>query len=78
MPNKPPYIPTTEDISKLQKIKNANDTNKVDIYGYLVAKAIEKLIINYQFLRYNDIPVTEFPEIIHGICCCIESSLIFI
>ena len=50
----PLYIPTEEDISKLQRIKEANDINRVDIYGYLVVKAIEKLITNYHFLRYED------------------------
>lgn len=62
------YIPTDEDISKLQKIKASNDINKVDIYGYLVAKTIEKLINDYYFLRHKDIPVTEIPEVIHGVC----------
>jgi len=68
MQSKALYIPTDEDIYKLQKIKEANDINKVDIYGYLVAKAIEKLIIDFNFLRYKDIPVTDIPEVIHGIC----------
>lgn len=68
MERKPLYIPTEEDIYKLQKIKEANGINKVDIYGYLVAKTIEKLIIDYNFLRYKDIPVTDIPEVIHGIC----------
>lgn len=62
------YIPSEEEIQKLQKIREANDINKVDIYGYLVAKAIEKLIVNYHFLRYKDISVTEIPEVIHGVC----------
>ena len=57
MSKKALYIPTEEDISILQKIKANNDINKVNIYGYLVAKAIEKAIIDYSFLRYKDIPV---------------------
>lgn len=68
MEKKPLYIPTEEDIYKLQKIKKANDINKVDIYGYLVAKAIEKLIVDFSFLRYKDIPVTDIPEVVHGVC----------
>ena len=68
MGKKPLYIPTDEDISKLQRIKEANDINKVDIYGYLVAKVIEKLIINYHFLRYKDISVTDIEEVVHGVC----------
>lgn len=68
MERKQLYIPTEEDICRLQKIKEFNDINKVDIYGYLVAKTIEKLIIDFNFLRYKDIPVTDIPEVIHGIC----------
>ncbi len=68
MERRPIYIPTEEDIYRLQQIKNSNDINKVDIYGYLVAKAVEKLIIDFNFLRYKDIPVVDIPEIIHGVC----------
>lgn len=68
MSKKALYIPTEEDISILQKIKANNDINKVNIYGYLVAKAIEKAIIDYSFLRYKDISVIDIPEVVHGIC----------
>ena len=68
MQKKPIYIPTEEDILKMQQIKMANDINKVDIYGYLVAKVIEKLIIDHNFLRYSDIPVVDIPEVVHGVC----------
>ena len=75
MERKPLYIPTEEDIYKLQKIKKANDINKVDIYGYLVAKAIEKLIVDYNFLRYKDIPVTDIQEVVHGVCYVYPSEI---
>ena len=68
MKKKPLYIPTDKDIYNLQKIKESNGINHVDIYGYLVAKTIEKLITDFSFLRYKDIPVIDIPEIIHGIC----------
>jgi len=75
MGKKPLYIPTEEDIYKLQKIKLANGINKVDIYGYLVAKVIEKLIVNYNFLRYKDIPVTDIQEVVHGVCYVYPSEI---
>ena len=68
MKKKAIYIPTEEDIYKLQQVKNSNDINKVDIYSYLVAKTIEKLIVDLKFLRYDDIEVSGIPEIIRGIC----------
>lgn len=68
MQKKPIYIPTEEDICRLQKIKDKNDLNKVDIYGYLVGKVIEKLIVDYKFLKFKDIPATDILEVVHGVC----------
>ena len=68
MPKKPLYIPTEEDIYRLQEIKENNDVNNVDIYRYLVAKTIEKLIVDFEYLGPKELPVMELLEVIQGVC----------
>ena len=68
MSKKPLYIPTEEDIYKLNEIKKSNDINHLDLYGYIIAKTIEKLINNSQFLKNADNYILEIPEVVHGLC----------
>ena len=68
MINKTVYIPTEEDIYNLEIIKRASGVNNIDIYGYLIAKTIEKLISNNKFISNIDSYLLEIPEIVHGIC----------
>lgn len=68
MSRKPLYMPNDEDIFKLNKIKLNNDINHIDIYGYIVAKTIEKLINDNKFLKNVDSYILDIPEIVHGVC----------
>ena len=65
------YLPTEENLYEIQKIKNNNEFNEVNIYAYLILKAIEKVLID----RANGIPFSEMDDyilnlkdVIHGIC----------
>lgn len=68
MPTKPLYMPNEEDIYNLNEIKKSNDINHVDIYGYIIAKTIEKLINDAKFLKNADSYILDIPEIVHGLC----------
>lgn len=65
------YLPTEENLYELQKIKNNNEFNEVNIYAYLILKAIEKVLLD----RKNGVPFCEMDDyilnlkdVIHGIC----------
>ncbi len=65
------YLPTEENLYELQKIKNNNEFNEVNIYAYLILKAIEKVLVD----RKNGVPFCEMDDyilnlkdVIHGIC----------
>ena len=65
------YLPTEENLYEIQKIKNNNEFNEVNIYAYLILKTIEKVLVD----RANGIPFCEMDDyilnlrdVIHGIC----------
>ena len=65
------YLPTEENLYEIQKIKNNNEFNEVNIYAYLILKTIEKVLVD----RANGIPFSEMDDyilnlrdVIHGIC----------
>ena len=65
------YLPTEEELYEIQKIKDNNDVNEVNVYAYLITKAIEKILVD----RANGIPfsnmddyILSIRDVIRGIC----------
>lgn len=76
MSKSPIYMPNEEDIYNLNEIKKSNDINYIDIYGYIIAKTIEKLINDAKLLKNADSYILDIPEIVHGLCWVYPQEII--
>ena len=65
------YLPTEEDLREIQRIKESNKVVDINAYGYLVVKAIEKILVDKQngaSIENMDDYILNIPEIVYGIC----------
>ena len=65
------YLPTEEDLREIERIKESNKVVDINAYGYLVAKAIEKILVDKQngtLIGNMDDYILNIPQIVYGIC----------
>ncbi len=65
------YLPTEEDLYELERIKESNKVVDINAYGYLITKAIEKILVdkaNGILIENMDDYILNIPQIVYGIC----------
>ena len=65
------YLPTEEDLCEIERIKESNKVVDINSYGYLIVKAIEKILVDKQngmLIGNMDDYILSIPQIVYGIC----------
>lgn len=65
------YLPTEEDLKGIERLKSSNKVVDINAYGYLIVKAIEKILVgkaNGVLIGNMDDYILRIPEIVYSIC----------